>query len=676
MPFPRFLFGALCTLSISTWASAAPIRSYLSNPADSIESAVVQLIEEVKVEATRTNRSIANVPTRTEVLTDEIDEAASMEPSQIAHLITHSTGIQVQTTSATSNGAVVRIQGLNGRYTQMLKDGFPLYGGFSGSLDVMQIPPLDLRQVEYIKGSASTLYGGGAIGGLINLLTKKPTNEQLLHLNRSTIGAQDVNLFLSRREGKWGYTTLISRHVHSPYDADGDSFSDVPSVRKWAINPKLFFYPNERTEFWVGAQFQLEDRVGGDLSMLQGEAPTTAHFYVDSQNSQRVSTQALWRKTLTSGARITAKNALNQFDRELRIRPAFGLQDLHFAGRQRNSYTELNYAQASDQASLNVGVNLVTDQFEEFPLLSTPHVRNQQSQTLGSYVNHLVDLGSAWSLESGLRIDYAQAESAVSASNGEWFVLPRFNALYRASRHFTYRLGGGFGYRMPTLFNEEAEPLGYAGIAAIDFANLRAERSYGGNFDIKYVLPLPEGSGLLTLNQMFFYNLIDHAIQLVPTTDSTWSYGQSGSVIHSRGFETQLKLKVHAFTWFVGYTYTDAFTEDGSVKQAATLTPKHSIKGDLLYLVDGTWRIGWDYEYKSAQVLSSNWVTPELFSTGIIVERTFGPLVIFLNAENFTDVRQTRFGSLVSAPYQTPQYTEIWAPLDGYFFNAGLKYRF
>ena len=634
------------------------------------------MIEEVMVEATRTNRSIANVPTRTEVLTDEIDEAASMEPSQIAHLITHSTGIQVQTTSATSNGAVVRIQGLNGRYTQMLKDGFPLYGGFSGSLDVMQIPPLDLRQVEYIKGSASTLYGGGAIGGLINLLTKRPTNEQLLHINRSTIGAQDINLFLSRRQGKWGYTTLISRHIHSPYDADGDSFSDVPSVRKWAVNPKLFFYPNARTEFWLGAQIQLEDRVGGDLSMIQGDAPTAANFYLDSQASQRVSTQALWRKTLASGASITAKNALNQFDRELRIRPAFGLQDLHFAGRQRNSYTEVNYTQESEQASLNVGVNWVTDQFEEFPLLPTPNLRNQQSQTLGSYVNHLIDLGRAWSLESGLRVDYAHAASAVSESKGEWFVLPRFNALYRASRHFTYRLGGGFGYRMPTLFNEEAEPLGYAGIAAIDFANMRAERSYGGNFDIKYVAPLPALSGLLTLNQMFFYNLIDHAIQLVPTSDSTWSYGQSGAVVHSRGFETQLKLTVHTFTWFVGYTYTDAYTEDRSVKQVATLTPKHSIKGDLLYVVDGVWRIGLDYEYKSAQLLSSNWVTPSLFSSGIIVERTFGPLVLFLNAENFTDVRQTRFGSLVTAPYQTPQYTEIWAPLDGYFFNAGLKYRF
>ena len=89
-------------------------------------------IDEIIVEATRGNRTVANLPTRTEVLTDEIDEAASMEASKIAHLITHSTGIQVQTTSAGSNGAVVRIQGLNGRYTQMLKDGFPLMEVFLG----------------------------------------------------------------------------------------------------------------------------------------------------------------------------------------------------------------------------------------------------------------------------------------------------------------------------------------------------------------------------------------------------------------------------------------------------------------------------------------------------------------------------------------------------------------
>jgi hypothetical protein len=134
-------------------------------------------------------------------------------------------------------------------------------------------------------------------------------------------------------------------------------------------------------------------------------------------------------------------------------------------------------------------------------------------------------------------------------------------------------------------------------------------------------------------------------------------------------------LTIQRFTWFVGYTYTDAFLEGSSTKTPAPLTPKHSVKGDILYVVAGTWRIGLDYDYKSSQILSDGWQTPSLFSSGIVVERTLGDVVIFLNAENFTDVRQTQFGSLLTEPYQTPQYTEIWAPLDGYFFNAGLKWR-
>jgi len=168
-----------------------------------LSSNTENILDEVIVQGTRSNRSIAKIPTRVEVLTEEIDEAATMDPSKISHLLTHSTGIQVQQTSATSNTANVRIQGLDGRYTQILKDGFPLYGGFSGSLSIMQIPPLDLRQIEYIKGGASTLYGGGAISGLINIISKEPTSEEtILHLNASHIGAFDVNMFTSKKYEK------------------------------------------------------------------------------------------------------------------------------------------------------------------------------------------------------------------------------------------------------------------------------------------------------------------------------------------------------------------------------------------------------------------------------------------------------------------------------------------
>ena len=134
-------------------------------------------LDEVIVSANRANRSIANTPSRIEVLTDEVEEAATMDPSKIAHLLMHTTGVQVQQTSATSGSASVRIQGQYGRYTQILKDGFPIYGGFTGGLGVFQIPPLDLKQVEFVKGSSSTLYGGGAIAGLINLVSKEPKEE-------------------------------------------------------------------------------------------------------------------------------------------------------------------------------------------------------------------------------------------------------------------------------------------------------------------------------------------------------------------------------------------------------------------------------------------------------------------------------------------------------------------
>ncbi|HEX4852456.1 MAG TPA: TonB-dependent receptor plug domain-containing protein, partial [Puia sp.] len=135
--------------------------------------------EEVVVKATRSSRTIANIPTRIEIISgEELDEKGNMKPGEMRMLLAESTGIQVQQTSATSNNSTFRIQGLDGRYTQILKDGFPLYSGFSGGLSLMQIAPLDLKQIEVIKGSASTLYGGGAIAGLINLVSKTPKKER------------------------------------------------------------------------------------------------------------------------------------------------------------------------------------------------------------------------------------------------------------------------------------------------------------------------------------------------------------------------------------------------------------------------------------------------------------------------------------------------------------------
>ncbi|MDC0201948.1 TonB-dependent receptor [Flavobacteriales bacterium] len=627
-------------------------------------------IDEIIIEATRSNRTAANLPTRTEVLTDEIDEAASMEASKISHLITHSTGIQVQTTAAGSNGKVVRIQGLNGRYTQILKDGFPLYGGFSGSLDVLQIPPLDLRQVEYIKGPASTFYGGGAISGVINLLTKKADkDETLLHINLSHIGARDFNAFTSKKFGKWGFTNLASMHLHIPYDANEDGFSDIAQVSKFNFNPKLFYYPNQKTSLYFGATISQENRKGGSMDKIKNQN-TSSSYFLDEQESSRITSQFSAKYKLSKKNTITIKNSISSFDRYINIDENILGTSTTFGGNQLNSFTELNFNVNKETQNINIGLNALSDVFSEDHYLSQ-QLRNQEYHTLGLYINHLWDISNKLAVESGLRADKVDASAFQSKNNGQNFVLPKISALYKLTPELSVRLGGGMGYRMPTLFNEEAEAYGYRNLKAVDFSSLVAEESYGSNIDFKYQSTFGLDNVLLSLNQMFFYNVIDNPIILNENNINNLFYEQVYDSLFSKGFESQIKLTVGKFTWFFGYTYTDAYLEKGENKHSLTFTPEHSIKGDLLFVVDNKWRIGWDYDYKSGQFLIDGTTTESLFTTGVIVERTINNFVIFLNAENFTDVRQSNAGSMLNNG--SPQFAEVWAPLDGYFFNAGLK---
>jgi hypothetical protein len=145
--------------------------------------------------------------------------------------------------------------------------------------------------------------------------------------------------------------------------------------------------------------------------------------------------------------------------------------------------------------------------------------------------------------------------------------------------------------------------------------------------------------------------------------------------IQSMGAETFFKFGFYDFVFFAGYTYTDARNHFNAATTFQTLTPKHSLKGDLLYSLPGKWRIGLDYEFKSSQLLSTGRQTAAFWTYGAVVEYTKNQYTLFGNVENYTNVRQTNYESLVSLPFQTPQFTEVWAPLDGIVLNLGVKIR-
>ncbi|MBK7232071.1 MAG: TonB-dependent receptor [Saprospiraceae bacterium] len=570
-------------------------------------------LDEIIVQGTRSNRSIANVPTRVEVLTEEIDEAATMDPSKIAHLLTHSTGIQVQQTSATSNTANVRIQGLDGRYTQMLKDGFPLYGGFSGSLSIMQIPPLDLRQIEYIKGSASTLYGGGAISGLINLISKEPTSDEtIFHINGSHIGAFDLNMFTAKKYDKFGFTLLAQRNAHKAFDADKDGFSDMPQLEKYNFNPKLVFYINDQTNLSVGGTFTTEKRQGGDLKLLSNDAISVNHFYKEKNDVSRITTQTKFIHLLSENKSIEFRNSFNIFERNLLIVPTFSEGEYKFSGKQLSSFSELSYSYKKRNNILIAGFNFYTDEFKETPLQSV-NLRNEERKTAGGFVNYTFDIGKKVSIESGLRGDYVISD--------QFYLLPRASALFKWTKRLTTRIGGGLGYRNASIFNQEAELYGYKNVLAINRNTTKAEQSYGGNADIGYKFPLGEKM-FINFNQMFFYTYLSSPLVL-QNNGANFEFVNANGFTKSIGAETFFKFGFYDFVLFAGYTYTNATNHFSGNKSAVTLTPKHSLKGDLLYALPGKWRIGVDYELKSSQTLSNGNQTSSYWTYGAVVEHYY-----------------------------------------------------
>src|SRR5215204_2892613 len=183
------------------------------------------------VAATRTNKRLEDQPMRVEVLVrEEIEEKMLMTPGDIVMMLNEMGGMRVQATSPSLGAASVRIQGMRGRYTRVLSDGLPLFGDVGG-LGLLQIPPMDLGQVEVVKGVASALYGAGAMGGVINLLARRPAAESRREflVNRSSRGATDAVLWLSARlSSEWGGSLLAGGHWQEQTDVNGEGWSDLP----------------------------------------------------------------------------------------------------------------------------------------------------------------------------------------------------------------------------------------------------------------------------------------------------------------------------------------------------------------------------------------------------------------------------------------------------------------
>ncbi len=619
-------------------------------------------LAEVTIETTRNGRDIEAQPSRVEAIDEEeIDEKISMRPANVSMVLNESTGISVQQTSATSNTQSIRIQGLDGRYTQLLKDGFPAFGGFSGSLSVLEIPPLDLKQVEIVKGPAATLFGGDAIAGVVNFITKNPEEERATTLifNQTSALGTDISAFDSQRFARFGYTLHGSYNYQREYDVDDDNFTELPRTQAFGVAPKLLFYLDEKTTVVVGNSFSFQNRNGGVIFVIRGDAGGIHQYFEKNRSVRNVTTFNL-NRDLADGGRLNVKQSLAFFDRNLTT-PGY-----RFAGGQFNSFTDVSMTKIVGKHALVFGGSAVIDRFTEKVVDASVGARDEDRTTVGAFIQDTIDINSRVSFEGGFRLDYSKNYGA--------FALPRASVLYRFTDGLTARLGFGLGYKTPTIFTEESETLLFRDILPIG-NTLKAERSAGGTFDINYRGTIGE-EFTYSINQLFFYTTITDPLILTMTPSGQFRYVNSDSSVISRGTETNIRLGYGIIKLFAGYTFTDAKAGYLPGNRRVTLMPRNKINSALVFEEHESFKAGVEFYYGSPQTLSDRSATRSTAEVGLFGEKTFGKFSLFINAENITDVRQGKYGPVVFPPFDAPTFAEVYTHLEGRVFNGGVKIRF
>jgi len=608
--------------------------------------------EEITVVAsTRTGRRVEDQPMRVEVLgREEIEEKMLMTPGDIVMMLNEMGGLRVQATSPSLGAASVRIQGMRGRYTQFLSDGLPLFGGQPGGLGLLQIPPMDLAQVEVIKGVASALYGAGAMGGVVNLLSRRPGEEfeQEFLVNRTTRGGTDAAAFLSGPlRGRWGMTLLGSAHWQSQHDVDRDDWADLPKYSRVVARPRLFWDDHAGRSLFVTAGVTWENRVGGTMD---GAAPAVIGVPFPESLETRNFDLGVMGQTLVKDRFVVA--ARGAFARQAHLHE-FG--DRLERDRHRTTFAEMTVRSATGRHTWVVGAAVEHDRYRSIDVARFDH----GDWTPGIFAQDDVDVREWLRLSLSGRVD--------RHSEYGWFFSPRLSVLAQAG-HWTSRLSMGTGFHGPTPLTEETEAAGLANLSIP--APLRAERGRSVSLDVTRV------AGPAEVTVTFFGSQIRSPAHVNRQTFTLRSLDCAST---NAGVELLATLRRGLFAATGSYTYVRSREQEGLVPLDVPLTPRHSAGLVVMVESEDTGRLGLEVYFTGRQRLEANpyrATSAPYVIVGLLAERRVGRVRLFINGENLTGVRQSRWDSVLRPVRGADgRWTvDAWAPLEGRTINGGVRF--
>lgn len=610
--------------------------------------------EDIIVQATRSGRRVQDEPIRVEVINrEEIEEKMLMTPGNISMLVAETGGLRVQVTSPALGSSNVRVRGLEGRYTQLLADGLPLYGS-TGGIGVLQIAPTDLGQVEVIKGAASALYGPSALGGVINLVSRKPEDlwQAELLLNATSRDGQDATIYTATPLNEnVGLSLTGGLHRQSRNDIDDDGWADMPGYKRATFRPRLYWEGESGAKAFVTVGAMTEDRRGG--TMPGRNAPDGAPFRQD-QDSRR------FDAGLVSEIPVEGVGALH-------LRASGATQDhTHRYGdvieddRHDTLFGEVSIGGLSGGTSWLAGAAVQRDTFRS----KTFSAFDYSYTAPGLFAQVEQDVASDLTFAGSGRVDF-------HSDYGTRFS-PRLSLLYKPG-HWTVRASAGRGFFAPTPFVDEIDAAGLSRLEPL--GDLKEEVADTASLDIGY------SRGSTEVNASAFISSADNALRLetLPSGDRVRLVNVDGAT-RTYGFEVLMRQRWDNFSITGSYVHVHASepSDTGTGRQSVVRTPRHTGGMVAMWEKEGTGRLGFEAYYTGRQRLEDNPYRTRsraYFELGMMGEIALGNVRLFVNAENLLNVRQTKYDPLLrpTRAADGSWTVDAWGPTEGFTLNGGIR---
>ena len=538
--------------------------------------------DEVVVSANRNEVSQKAAPVVVNVMSAKLFE--TVNSTDLAKSLNFQSGLRVENNCQNCGFPQVRINGLEGPYSQILINSRPIISALSGVYGLEQIPVNMIERVEVVRGGGSALFGANAVGGTINIITKDPINNSfqvastMSNMNgKSWEQYMGGNVSLVAKDNSYGIALYETYRNRNPYDADGDGFSELGKLNMNTFGMRAYYRPNYFSRINVEYHTTNEFRRGGNKFNLQPHEADITEQTKHIINSGGVSYDRYWgekhKMSVYGSVQHTDRNSYYGAQKDMN---AYGkTNDLTWVvgGMYVGNMDRCLFAPATFTGGVEYQSNSLHD-------VMTGYHRDMQQDVriAGGFVQNEWRL-NRWTMLVGARLDKHNLIDHPIFS-------PRVNFLYKPNDNLQARLTYSTGFRAPQAYDEDLHvtAVGGEGVQIRLADGLREERSNSFSGSVDWSFPMGHWQSNILLEG--FYTDLHHVFVLEDIGEDqngdkikerrngsgakVYGVNLDAKVAHGREAQLQLGFTVQRSR----YNRAEVWTSEGEEEQTTKRMPR------------------------------------------------------------------------------------------------------